>query len=194
MVRKKDVMDLKEQFSKAWNYVKESQWSIYFVILVFIVSASVGFFYSEQFTFLNKLLEELILRTQGLNMLEMIFFIMQNNLLSALSGLVFGAIFGIFPLIGALVNGVVLGYVMSLVFDVAGIGEFWRLLPHGIFEMTAIFIALGLGVHFGGFIFAKDKKKEFKRRFFEGINAFFMIILPLLMIAAVIEGVLIFLV
>ena len=36
--------------------------------------------------------------------------------------------------------------------------DLFRLLPHGIFELPAIFISLGLGLRFGMFIFQKEKE------------------------------------
>ena len=104
-----------------------------------------------------------------------------------------GVFFGIYPIIGIIGNGVVLGYVFSLVIAEEGIVSLWKILPHGIFELPAIFIALGLGLKLGGFVFAdKGKKfKELKKRFYQSVNAFLMVILPLLVLAAIIEGILI---
>jgi stage II sporulation protein M len=194
MKKKSEELSIKVQFKDAVEYIKESMMHIYFVIAVFILGTLIGFFYPENFTFLNKLIEDLIGKTIGLNPLELIFFIMQNNALSALFGLTGGIFLGIFPVMSGLLNGIVLGYVLAISAGSIGLGEFWRLLPHGIFELPAIFIALGVGVKLGGFIFSKEKLGELKRRFYGGINVFLIIVLPLLIIAAVIEGLLIFLI
>jgi len=189
--RKGDVFSLRSHWNAALGYVKESRKEIYFMILLFFLSALIGFFFSERFTFLNALLRELVDLTSGLNALELIFFILQNNVQSALVSLVFGIFFGIFPIINGVLNGIVLGYVLAITSELVGFGEFWRILPHGIFELGAIFISLGMGLRLGGFVFAKQKVKELKRRFFESINVFLLIVLPLLILAAIIEGLLI---
>jgi stage II sporulation protein M len=85
----------------------------------------------------------------------------------------------------------VVGYVYSKAASVGGYGIIWQLLPHGIFELPAIFISLGLGVKLGMFVFEKDKKKAFIERLRKSFFVFLTIVLPLLVIAAIIEGLLI---
>jgi stage II sporulation protein M len=67
----------------------------------------------------------------------------------------------------------------------------WRLFPHGIFELPAIIISLGLGFKLGVEIFTKRQIAKNLREIFKII---FLIIVPLLFIAAIIEGSLIFLI
>ena len=97
-------------------------------------------------------------------------------------------IFGIFPFFIAIYNGYVLGYVLKLVVGKIGFLEIWKLFPHGIFELPAVFISLGLGIKLGASLFAKNSDKEFLRRLKNSARVFFFIVLPLLVIAAVIEG------
>ena len=58
--------------------------------------------------------------------------------------------------------------------------------------MPAVFISLGLGLKLGMFIFSKKPGLELRKRFFESLNVFLFIVVPLLIIAAIIEGILIF--
>jgi len=67
----------------------------------------------------------------------------------------------------------------------------WRLVPHGIFELPAIFISLGIGLKFGTFIFQKNKSESFRRYLWNSLQLFVLIIMPLLIAAAIIEGALI---
>ncbi|HJX50295.1 MAG TPA: stage II sporulation protein M, partial [Candidatus Nanoarchaeia archaeon] len=67
-----------------------------------------------------------------------------------------------------------------------------RLLPHGIFEFPAIILALATGIRLGLFWFSDNKKKEFVKRVEGSLRVFLFVILPLLIIAAIIEGFLIF--
>jgi len=100
----------------------------------------------------------------------------------------FGIMLSIFPVLSALVNGYVLGFVASKVSAGSGFFVLWRLLPHGIFELPALFISLGLGLKLGTFVFQKKKLKTLREYLFETIRVFFFIIIPLLIIAAIIEG------
>ncbi|MEI6731787.1 MAG: stage II sporulation protein M, partial [archaeon] len=71
--------------------------------------------------------------------------------------------------------------------------SFWKIVPHGIFELPAIFVSLGLGIKLGAFVFGPERKKEFVRRALASLKVFVYVVLPLLIIAAIIEGMLIFL-
>jgi uncharacterized membrane protein SpoIIM required for sporulation len=163
-------------------------------------------------------------------------FIFLNNIKSAFFGMIFGVFFGIFPVIVTLVNGYFLGYVSSIAVKEGGAISLLSLLPHGIFELTAIFISLGLGLKLGinplsysikyffpkisnfkfiiclllailfapltliggGILlifnlkFRKNFFKQFESFFINSIKVFVFLIIPLLMIAAIIESCLIF--
>lgn len=189
-MKKKDL-SLKVQYKEAKDYLRESSHAVYLAIVLFLLSAISGFIFRAHLSLIDDLLKDIIEKTANLNAPEMIFFILQNNLQSAFLSVVLGIFLGIFPIFSAVSNGVVAGYVLGKTYEVAGIASWWRLLPHGIFELPAIFIAFGLGIKLGSSIFAKNQKEEFKRRFYQAMNVFLMIIIPLLIIAAIIEGLLI---
>ncbi|MBU0907224.1 MAG: stage II sporulation protein M [Nanoarchaeota archaeon] len=192
--QKEKGLSLKTQFKEAWSYIKESRGYIFIAVALFILSSIVGAVFQEAFApMINEILKNLIDKTSGLNTPEMIFFILQNNAQSAFLSIFFGMIFGIFPIISTVTNGVVVGYVLVKATEIAGISSWWRILPHGIFELPAIFISFGLGIKLGFTLFLKReaRTKEFKKRFYNSMNTILMIIIPLLIIAAIIEGVLI---
>jgi stage II sporulation protein M len=104
--------------------------------------------------------------------------------------LIFGIVFGLFPLGTAIVNGYVAGFVANMSVAKKGIFVLWRLFPHGIFELPAVLISIGLGMRLGTILF---RKASFKEEIIESARFFILIIVPLLIVAAVIEGILIFL-
>ncbi len=189
--RGREILDFREQFREAIDYIKESMRYVYFVIAVFFGFALIGFLYSEEFWFIEILLRDIIAQTEGLGGTDLTFFIMQNNLKSAFFGLVFGVFLGIFPFFSAASNGLVLGYVSSIVVIESSFFELWRLLPHGIFELAAVFVSLGMGVRLGFGFFSINGRDLFRERFVKSINVFLFFVVPLLIAAAVIEGVLI---
>jgi len=178
-------------FAKGFDYLKESRRYVYFIFFLFVFGGLAGFFFPDNFTFIDETLRNLVGRVEGLNTIELTIFIFTNNSISAFSGLVIGIFLGIMPIFSSLFNGVVLGYVFNGVAQLNGYGDFWRILPHGIFELPAIFISLGLGVKLGMFIFSKRRWKEFERRFVNSLFVFVTIVLPLLIVAAIIESILI---
>jgi len=193
---KKRGFNLKEEYKQSWDYIKKSQNFIYIIIGIFVVFTLIGFFATPSESLLNYVLEfiqELLEKTQGMNSVELIGFIFLNNLQSSFIGMIFGVVLGIFPILAAIGNGYILGFVSSLSVAEQGLGSLWRLLPHGIFELPAIFVSLGLGLKLGTFIFHKKRLESFKEFFWNSFRVFLFIVLPLLIIAGIIEGSLIFL-
>jgi stage II sporulation protein M len=185
---------LVRNYKASWKYIKDSRDFIYSTILVFAIFAAVGFFFP--FFFNEQILDfikEILEKTEGMSQGELIWFIFSNNIQSSFFGMILGFFLGIFSVLIAVANGYVLGFVSELVVTEAGYLALWRLLPHGIFELTAIFISLGLGIRFGTFIFQKKKGEAFKNYLWESLRVFIFIVVPLLVIAAIIEGSLIFL-
>ena len=132
---RKNNINIKKDFKEATKYISESKNYIYSVIMIFVASTIVGFFLSDQLKFIDKILEQIIDKTVGLNTTELIFFILQNNFQSALFGLVLGIALGILPIINALTNGVLLGYVLERTYPILGASVLFRLIPHGVFEL-----------------------------------------------------------
>ncbi len=189
--------DLKEEYKNSWNYLKKSKNFIYIIIAVFFVFVLIGFFVPAPNSLVEQILkfiEELIEQTKGMSQGGLIKFIFLNNLQSSFYGMMFGVLIGIFPIIAAIANGYLLGFVFLISVENGGFLVLWRLLPHGIFEFPAIFISLGLGLKLGTFVFQERKLESFKEYFFNSLRVFFLIVIPLLLIAGVIEGSLMFLI
>ena len=173
----------------ARKYLHDSRAYVYGIVAFFIASTTLGFLLSPSLSFLDKFLRELIGMTEGLDAGQLISFIFLNNLESSLAGLFFGIFFGIIPLFTTALNGGVVGYVLARSWAVSGVSDFWRLLPHGIFELPAVFISLGLGVKLGWTIFSR--RSTFIERLYFSLIVFIIVVMPLLAIAAIIEGILI---
>ena len=191
---KRKSSSLKKNYIESWNYVKDSRNFIYITIAVFLFFFLVGFFVQSPKILEEKILEfirDLLLKTEGMSPFQLISFIFFNNLKSSFIGMLFGIIFGIFPVVTSLTNGYLLGFVAEKTVAEEGVVVLWRLFPHGIFELPALFISLGLGIKLGTFIFKRNKLETLGAYISKSIKAFFFIVIPLLIIAAVIEGVLI---
>jgi len=182
-----------ETYSEIWGYLKESRNFILGAALIFVIFAFVGFLYPNFFTKeIASLVEEIAKKTEGLNAWQLMGYIFENNVLSTLSSIIFGVVLGIVPIISLVANGYVLGFVGNLASNASGeYAILLKLLPHGIFELPAAIIAMAIGIRLGWFIFSKNIKKEFLRRFFMSVKILIFVVIPLLIIAAIIEGLLI---
>ncbi len=190
----KKNFDLKKNFNLSFEYVKESKTYIYASILIFVVFLAIGFFVPATEgveNLIQQFIDELLNRTQDMGFLELTGFIFLNNIQSSFLGMIYGILLGIFPVLAAAANGYLLGFVASESVLVGGIFILWRIFPHGIFELPALFISLGLGIKLGTFIFKEKKIETLKEYFINSLRAFVFVVIPLLVIAAVIEGALI---
>jgi len=178
-------------YRQSWNYIKESKNYIYSVIGVFVAFALIGYFVPptpEVQEMIMEFLKDLIEKTQNLNQGELTAYIFWNNLQSAFTGLFFGIVLGFFSVIATMINGYVVGYVSKLAVGVEGPSVLWQLVPHGIFELPAVLVSLGLGLKLGSFIFQEKKIESLKHFLWMSFLVFVLIVLPLLIIAAIIEG------
>lgn len=188
----KPIPSLKPLFKISLNYLKESEKYIYSSIIIFCIFAAIGFIFHQEFSpYLDKLIQEIIQQTVNLRGLDLIAFIFKNNLISAFYSIFIGIILGIIPLFNALTNGLLLGYVSEKVASSSSILDLWRILPHGIFELPAIFISIGMGLKLGISLFSKSERQKINENLEKSLASFILIIVPLLIIAAIIEGLLI---
>ncbi len=189
--RKKRGFDLKKEYGECWGYIKDSKKFIYAILVIFFGFAIIGFFVPAPDYLIEqimKFIEELLKRTEGLSAGQLIRFIFFNNVQSSFFGMIFGVVLGIFPVLAAISNGYLLGFVSAFSVSSQGVLSLWKLLPHGIFELPAIFISLGLGLKLGSFIFQKKKFEMFKKNLMNSLRVFLLVIIPLLIFAGIIEG------
>lgn len=165
MRKKKNFSYLK----KLVGYLVESRNYFYIIAVIFLLGSFFGFIFNGQLGFLDEMLKLIMEKVSGLEGSQIPLFIFQNNLSSSFFAMIFGVFLGIVPLFNATFNGVILGYVFAKASAVAGPGVFLKILPHGVFELPAIIIALGMGLRLGtGFLenyFIYYKRNSLKRFF-----------------------------
>jgi stage II sporulation protein M len=185
---------LKKQYKESFTYIWECKKPIFYIILIFLLFVLIGFFLPVPQALsseIMKYIQELLKKTEGFGFGDMFSFIFLNNLKTSFFGMIFGVLFGVFPVFNSLANGYILGFVASKSVLEQGISVLWRIFPHGIFELPAVFIALGVGLKLGTFFLADYKKRFLKENLRNSLRVFVLIILPLLAIAALIESLLI---
>jgi stage II sporulation protein M len=191
---KGEKINFKNEYKKSLRYLKQSKKFIFTIAGIFLFFAVLGFTFplpQDIYTQLVNYLKSILSQTDNLSHFELIQFIFINNLKSTFAGIFFGAVIGLFPLFSTMANGYILGFVSSMSVSSAGVMSLWRIFPHGIFEIPAICISLGLGLKLGTFIFEKKKLKTFRDYFLNSVRVFLLVVIPLLIIAAIIEGTLI---
>jgi stage II sporulation protein M len=168
---------------------------IIIALMLFLGFALVGFFYpifmqGQIQSYVDQVLQE----TESLNQTSLIGFIFLNNLKASFLSMIFGVFFGVFPIVTVLANGYLIGFVARYAVNSDGIFVLWRILPHGVFEIPALLISIGLGLKLGiSFWSKKEKFNHLKKDLVECLRCFIFVIVPLLFLAGIIEGLLIFL-
>jgi len=188
-------INIRKEYQKCFNYLKESKKFVWWSVGIFFVFVLLGAFVPVSEVFTQKILEyfeEIIAKTQGFNLLEWFWFLLSNNSVASFLGLFLGMFFGVYSIFASVANGFMVGFVGALTVESEGILSLWRILPHGIFELPAVFISLGMGLKLSSFIFYKNKSKNLKSFLINSLRVFFLAVVPLLIVAAFIEGSLIY--
>ena len=181
---------IKGSYIKSWEYLKKSRNFIFIIVGIFFAFALAGFFIPAPQAvsdYLLKFIKELVGETSGLPATGLIWFIFFNNIKTSFFGMALGVFFGIFSVFISLFNGYILGFVAAMSVKQDGVLILWRLFPHGIFELPAVWISLGLGLKLGGSSLSKEKGR-FRKDLLDSLRVFAFIVIPLLIIAAIIEG------
>ncbi|MBZ3935148.1 stage II sporulation protein M [Methanimicrococcus blatticola] len=164
---------------------------VFWITVVFlaalILSYVFGYFYPEVFEFLfnfGGLPED--------GSISVMFYIFFNNTRIVFLLIFLGFLFGFLPVSIILVNGFTVGIVAEYTIKEEGLLFLLTgLLPHGIVEIPVILLGAGVG-YYSGVLASRTLMKRisfasFKQSFIDGTWIFFLIAVPLLFIAAVIE-------
>jgi stage II sporulation protein M len=174
-----DVTVILNHYRQIWRDLKEVKWHIFAAIAIFVagiivplIIPSIGKGVISEFlgyfkTFPHK------------TTLALLVAIFLKNALSALVAILLGFLLGIVPVFGAVFNGIAVGAVVNMNPLYA-----FMLIPHGIFELSAIFIAWGMGIWCAGGLFHPPAVSIRVKR---SLNIYLSVIVPLLVIAAIIE-------
>lgn len=172
----------------AGEALREARAFVYFAAVVFAIGVVVGLGSPERFESLLQSFGAMARGFEGHGTFALIGMIFLRNLTAAFIAIWTGALFGVLPFLAALANGVVLGALLAFMEEEQLLNAVLSLVPHGIFELPAMFISWGLGFWRGAWLFRKEKSQGFRDRAGSVYRVFFTIVIPLLAVAAVIEG------
>lgn len=174
--------------------------SVVVIVLLFLFSGILGGIIG----YLNPDLFEFFIDSMNFPDLaswDLVSFIFFNNSKIAFMVLLFGFIAGIFPLFVVFSNGLAIGIVSEYIFRTQGVLFLIAgLLPHGIIELPIILLSAAIGFKTGFLAFQlllsngkneqnekNEKLEAFKIKFNESFWFFFLICVPLLLAASIIE-------
>lgn len=163
---------------------------VYISCSLFLISIFIGYLtpYQYQQEIVKKLLTYFS-PLQSVTQLHIFIKIFFNNYISTLLALMLGLLFGIGPIIYLIINGYTIGNLISFASSKVSIFKIvFAIIPHGIFEVTAILIAASYGLWWGEKNYRKIRYKEsFQAEFSLPIKRYINIVTPLLFIGAFVE-------
>jgi stage II sporulation protein M len=166
--------------------IKDAGRHIAAVLFCFAAGAFIGFQHPDRFSRSFEYLVDLAGFLKNQNAMVIIIYLFSKNALASLIALWAGALLGLVPIFAAVQNGILTGAVLSRQESI--FLSVLNIIPHGIFELPAFLIACGIGVWRGMWLFRTDKQESYQERARRGYLVFFRFIMPLLAIAAIIEG------
>lgn len=185
--------DIKDEFKKDMRYLYTLRVYILVVIVIFLVSSVWGYVYTERTDEGKEMTKEFI---KGMSKgtgskMEMVTEIFKNNIYNNLL-----AIIGV-GVITSIINGIAIGGIIQFVGRMhigGGLGFILSILPHGILEFPLMFISMGIGLRLGCVVLKNILKEwnedivgEIKDEFKKGLFFYIKWIIPLTLVAALIE-------
>jgi stage II sporulation protein M len=148
-------------------------------------------FYPETAQQLQELLKQFAKMFHGMSKLQLAVAIFLNNSLKTLVVILLGPLLGFVPVVFLIINGAILGAVIPVAIESKGLwSALMTIIPHGIFELSAIFMGASIGIRLGIHPLLRLVGKADTTLLSElgrGLRIFATVILPLLLLAAVIE-------
>jgi len=161
---------------------------IYIAIIVFIIGIVFGFHHEETIKpFVGEIFDFADSHLIGRGIFLSILFIFLKNYIAAILCIFLGFAFGIIPLISSFINGAVVGGLAAVLIRSEQAVKLFLLIPHGLFELPAFFIACGTGIWFGSYLLRKNRDETFENRRIRA-TLLSVLIIPLFFLAAIIEA------
>ena len=176
------------------EYLYSLRFYLLFVVILFIGFTVLGYLgflsevFSESFEWLKQLSEDVedftVLYPSWLIFMAFFIVIFLNNAFTCFLNIILGPLIGIFPLFSAFINGGLLGWLAHE----EGLIIFLAIAPHGMFELSAYFLSVAIGLQLAREVFKSKETRRLQMKLGEGLRVYLRLIVPLLLIAALIES------
>jgi stage II sporulation protein M len=179
------------------DYLYSLRFYILFVSFLFICAILLGYigFFNEVFSASFEWIQELSEGVKDLtgshplwiSFLAFFIVIFLNNAFTCFLNIITAPLIGLFPLFSAMINGGLLGWFVHE----EGLIVFGAIAPHGMFELPAYVLSVAIGLRVAREVLKRREERRLKMTLGEGLRVYLTLILPLLILAALIESALI---
>ena len=164
-------------YATAFSTLYQARYGILIALLIYTGSCLGGWMYAGALGFLHQAASSLAGRFAGKGGVAFIFSLFVHNLVATYITMCLLTLWGL-----------ILGWIVVTAAGLSPVDAATMLAPHGMFEWPAMMIAWGVGLWRGaGYRFSADPGTYFQRWKWSN-QLFFLIVLPLLLLAAIVEG------
>ncbi len=182
------LMVLNRLCTVALSTLHQARCSILIALFVYAASCLGGWVYADALGFFKQAAGSLAGKFAGKGGAAFIFSLFVHNLVATYITMCLITLWGLFPMVTAIANGLILGWIVGTQGGLCLVDAAAMLVPHGMFEWPAMMIAWGVGLWRGaGYRFSNDPG-TYVQRWKRSNQVFFLIVLPLLLVAAIVEG------
>lgn len=179
---------LNRQYAAAWSTLYRARYCILIVLIVYAGSCVGGWFFADALGFFQKAAGSLADKFEGKDGVDFVFSLFLHNLVATYVTMCLVTLWGLFPMVNTMANGLILGWIVKTATGPSLYDAAAMLVPHGIFEWPAMMVAWGVGLWRGaGYRFGTLPGTYFQR-WKRSNQLFFLVVLPLLLAAAIVEG------
>lgn len=176
------------------DYLYALRFYLAFVCILFGCAVAFGYMgflseiFSESLAWLEQLSEGIADFTElyppWLIFIAFFVVIFLNNAFTCFLNILTGPLLGIFPLFSTVINGGLLGWLANE----EGLFVFLVVVPHGIFELPAYFLSVAIGLKLAREVLKPKGERQLRITLGKSFRVYLRLIVPLLLIAAIIES------
>ena len=175
-------------YRQAVSTLYRVRYGILTAALVYTISGICGWVFADALGAFERAASSLVGTFANKSGADFVFTLFIHNLIATYIGMCLLTLWGLVPMVTAIANGLLLGWIVTVVSGPSPAETAMLLVPHGLFEWPAMLIAWGTGFWRGvGYRF-EATGTSYLDRWVAANRVFFLIVLPLLFVAALIEG------
>lgn len=172
----------------ALSLLHQARHCVLIIFFVYCLSCLAGWMNADALDFFHAAASGLADKFKGKSGPAFILSLFLHNLVATYVTMCLVTLWGLVPMVTAMANGLLLGWIVATSVGGSLADAAVMLVPHGLFEWPAMMIAWGVGLWRGaGYRFSANPG-SYVQRWKKSNQLFFIIVLPLLLLAAIVEG------
>ncbi len=180
--------NMMRSYAAALTTLHHTRHCILIALAVYMVGGLMGWIHADNLTFFHQPAVALADKFEGKHGAGFILALFLHNLVATYITMCTITVWGLVPMVTAMANGLILGWIVVTAISASLVDAAALLVPHGLFEWPAMMIAWGVGLWRGAGYRFSTVPGTYAQRWRKSNQLFFLIVFPLLLAAAIVEG------